>query len=373
MINNKITLKRAIIILIVILFAVYVQATKQGNNNEQVNHKVETKSIYEGNFSEKPFQAILQQLQINSDDCYLPFVVEEILRCNNSLSIWVVPTIIPKDTGEHDSLSFACYVLLADRQTGEIVSKHYNSHAWESSDAWRFTKILIDDRTCESYINHINTYSVIVCFEDSNRISSAMKAEISLFIQQNNSLHEVLSYTTDTYKIDGDDCEESLFFEKNLFISNRITNGLYDIVMSMGMWIDDDDTDYTIFRFTGNKYEETTKPDSVVYAEYIRQTACTGTEYLKVYLCFGKTMAQAYNIWKENAGYDESYFLTGLPEKDMKYVVAGAGCCPDVDLEIRYRYDKNKLLIFVSDGHFSTSVEIIEKGEYTQITSISSD
>ena len=362
------------IILIVFPLLVCVQAMEKGDNNneEQVKQTVETKGIYEGNSSAETFQAILRQLQIKSDECYLPLVVEEILRSNSSLSIWVVPTIISMDAAEQYSFSLACYVLLADRQTGEIVSRYYHPHAWESSDVWRLTKISTDDRIWKSCSKYINTYSVTAFFEDSSRVQTAMKADCSLFIQQNISLNKIFHYTTDAYKMDEDYCEESFFFEKNLFISDKTTNGFYDIVMSIGMQIDDDETDYKIFRYTGNTYEETTKPDSVVYANFVSQPGCSGTVYFTIYFCFGKTLAQAYDIWKENTVY-ESHLKSELPKEDIEYRVADAGCCDDADLLIGYKYGKNKLLIYMSDGHFGTDTKMIEKGEYTQIISILSD
>ena len=388
-------MRQTVIILNILVLLACNQSAKQSENKkEQVLPTTEKERIDENDFSAELFQSILQQLQIKSDDCYLPFVVENNF---NGLSCWVVPTMISMEAKEPHSFSLACYVLLADRKTEKIVSKYYHPHAWDSSDAWRLTNISINDTPYQSdknidvsiysdknmnqsNNNVIKVFSVIAHYEDSSRVSPVSREEISFFIPQDKSLKKIFDYTTNAYG--ENNCNGYDEIDKRLFISDNMTNGLYDIVMaidSINIWFSDDDpdlfwrdytTDYKFFHYTGDKYEETTKLNhTVVHIKRFHNPGPASPIGIEIYYYFGKTLAQAYDILKEN--YE--YLKSELPKENIEYSIAGAGCCLDTDLVINYKCGRNTLSICIFDGHLGINIDIIEKEGYTLVSSIWSD
>jgi hypothetical protein len=360
------------IILAVFALLVCHQAASQSDSHSEVL-TVETENVSAGKFSAETFQVILQQLQITSDTCYLPCVVETKQACG-SLSIWVVPLITSMTIiGEPYSFSLACYVLLTDVK-GKIVSKYYNPRAWASSELRRLTEISIDDKTCKSYINYTGAYSIIAYYEDNHSDSPAFLADVSLFIQQGESLQKVFDYTTDVYL----EVYEYVYphyqyyiMDKNLFLSGKKTNGFNDMVMTTGS-IEGSDTDFTFFRHTGASYEETLKLDSVVsISGSISRPA--DNQSFDIFFYYGKTLPQAYKIWWiENMG-SESWLKPELPQENIQYSIPDAGCCIDTDLEIEYAFANRNAYISIHNGHSTTTVEIVEKEEYILIKSVTGD
>lgn len=382
-------MKKVVIILsISLLLGCNLFVKKSNNNEKQVEQNPETEGISKDSCWEETFQAILQQLQIKPEECYLPFVAGKYF---NELSCWVVPIITSMEAENPYSFSLACYVLLADRQTKEIVNKYYNPHAWNSSDIWRLTKISIegtpyksnsslnisiysDNNIDQPSDNTIKIFSVIAHYENSSDGSLASSEEISLFVTQDKSLKKIFDYTTKSYG--KDNCNGYDEIEKHVFVSGNTTNGLYDIVMaidSINRWFSDDypdqpylniETDYKFFHYTDNKYEETTTLDNtIVHIERGLSLGPASPLGIEIYYCFGKTLAQAYDIWRGN----NEYFKSELPKEDISYSAA------DENLEIEYKYEKNALIISIYDGHIGTGVEIMELDGYTIVSSSWSD
>ena len=385
-------MKKALTILgILLVVSCTLSAKKSNNNSKQVEQNSETEYISDDNYSVEVFQKILQQLQIKSDKCYLPFVVEKYF---NGLSCWVVPITTSMEAEKPYVFSLACYILFVDGQTGKIVNKYYDPHAWNSSDMRRLTKISIEDKPYQSENsievsissdnnlnqsndNAMKIFSVIAHYENRNDVSPTSSEEISLFIPQDKSLKKIFDYTTKIYG--KNNCNDYDTIEKNLFISVNTTNGLYDMVMvidSIVAWFSDDlpdrpffhfTTDYKFFHYTGSKYEETTiLNNTVVHIKRFFYLAPASPLGVEIYYCFGKTLAQAYHIWRG----DTEYYLSELPKENISYSIASEGY---PDIEIDYTYKKDVLNIYIYDGHAGESVKIIELDGYTLVSSSWSD
>lgn len=388
-------MRKAVILFSILAFLACNRSAKtSGSNKEQIDKTTEIVGINEDYLSSETFQVILQQLQIKSDECYLPLVAQAYI---NELSCWVVPTIISKKTKESYSFSLDCYVVLAESETKKIINKYYHPHAWDSSDAWRLTKISINDipfqsdnnidvsiysdnNIDQSVDNLKNVFSVIAHYEDSSRVSQAISENISFFIPQGKSLNKIFDYTTTAYG--GNNCNGYDEIEKRLFFSDNKTNGLFDFVMVIDsieiVYVDDYPdqswrsytTNYKFFHYTGIEYVETTKLNhTIVHIQRFHSPWPASSYGIEIYYFFGKTFVQAYDIWKK----ESEYLKSELPKEDIKYKIADAGCCLDTDLEIEYKYSGNTLKIYINDGHLGQVTDIIEKEGYTLISSSWSD
>ena len=382
------------ILSLLVLLGCNISGEKSDNDAKQIEQDSETEYVSEYTYSTETFQKILQQLKINSDECYLPLVVEKHF---NKFSCWVVPITTSMEAENPYSFSLACHVLLVDRQTGTIVNKYYSPHTWISSNMRRLTKISIDNKPYQSdnninlsiYLdnkidkrddNAIKSFFVMAHYEEISDVSTESSEEISLFVLQNKSLKKMFDYTSKIYG--KKNCNGYDRIEKNLFISDNMTNGLFDMVMvtdSINMCFPDNDNpdkpyfqydpDYKFFRYTGSKYEETTILNNTVV--HIERFFCFGPASsfgTEIHYCFGKTLAQAYEICRRNM----DFLKPKLPKEDISYSIPD-----DVDtergIEIDYKYEKDGLYIDIYDGHSSGTIKITELDGYILVSSSWSD
>ncbi|NDV95708.1 hypothetical protein D0T84_12405 [Dysgonomonas sp. 521] len=346
-------MKRTIIILIIILVAASCNQASKNNADET------TDTICEGAPANETFNTILQQLGLECKDCYLEFVSEQTVPANEDLTIWVIPKIISleKDNYNNESFSLDCYVLLADTKTGKVVSRHYTPDAY-SSDAYMLTGIGIDTLDYRLNDNKI-IFGISSGYNGSSGVNPSGHRSRELFVQQNDSLLPVLSYTAREYRgeNDGGANGNGWFEEYNtrLVATDHKSNGFPDLTLFTDYKFEESEQNEVVrdsissdsiqlFRYTTNTYKGVKKIEGTV-CEEIRD----GYGKKKCYY-FGKTLAEVYQIiYKENENSLQRYMQPELPSEDLEYKMITHEDVDSLTINYNYKNKKNLNLEFSTD------------------------
>lgn len=331
--------------------------------------------LHEGDFNQKAFDNILQQLNLKRSDCDLSFVSSQVLPLDNSLTIWVIPQITPEQEIDTYNQIFTLdgYILLADTKTGKIESKFYQPNAWES-DAWKLTAIGID--TLKYHLNNDKImFGVYSTHQGSSKVLPAGETIHQLFIQDGESLKCIFDYVSSEYQGENDGNTSGFLTEytTDVVVTRHKTNAFYDFALLTDSRTEEQkngeplDRRYSIrdsirlYSFTGEKYEEVMQSDTaVVYTEQI------GESHKKYWYYYGKTLEQVYHIYM-NEGEDTTSFLKKeMPKENLEYEIESNDLGT---ILISYQYNDNKNLVIDAEydvGAFS--IDITEQAGYTQLS-----
>lgn len=331
--------------------------------------------LYEGNFNQKAFDNILQQLNLKRSDCDLSFVSSQVLPLDNSLTIWVIPQITPEQEIDTYNQIFTLdgYILLADTKTGKIESKSYQPNAWES-DAWKLTALGID--ILKYHLNNDKImFGIYSTHQGSSKVLPAGETIHQLFVQDGESLKCIFDYVSSEYQGENDGNTSGFLTEytTDVVVTRHKTNAFYDFALLTDSRTEEQkngeplDRRYSIrdsirlYSFTGEKYEEVMQSDTaVVYTEQI------GKSHKKYWYYYGKTLEQVYHIYM-NEGEFATFLKKEMPKENLEYEMESDDL-GEILIDYKY-YDKKNLVIdFKYDEIDSHYINIMEKAGYTQLS-----
>lgn len=169
---------------------------------------------------------VINQLGLDSSDCYLNFISIKQFPNSNNKSIVVIPKIVNID---EESLSLDSYIIVIETSSGNIQSTYFESNRTNEwySDAVQMESISIDST---AYIlNRKNTaFGIRVNYSGPSRVNPSHEEFISLFVQEGDSLKRVLRrYPIEKFLGEWDGMCEGEFVEKNgnIRFENEMTNG----------------------------------------------------------------------------------------------------------------------------------------------------
>ena len=229
--------------------------------------------------------ALLKKLNIQKEDCLVGYyygyydsdsavMAAKTLPYAMDSSVVVIPKISKKNS---NNTVLDCYILIVNNNNDEIVSKFYEPNAWVLDTAMSLLNITIDTHPYRMNKDE-RAFGIRVEYADRSRpvSSSYVKEQISLFVQQKDSLVRVLknyedyrSSENETDKECGYGSEEA----KSVFIIDTLhqTNGANNIIVKTkttektGMPADDGGciekitgikTVTTVLRFIDGEYQE---------------------------------------------------------------------------------------------------------------------
>ncbi len=183
---------------------------------------------------------VLKQLNLKETDILEELCTIKTVPYNKSLSVLAIPKITRQeiDASNNGYYEFDLYVVLVSNKSGEIIKKFFEENAL-TSDAIVLESLEIDTGL---YIldKNIRAFGIRVNYRGSSGPNPYSKTDLSLFIDEKNSLKRVLeNYTISEYHgewnmncfgefetiestIDIDKTKSNNFF--NLKIKQKITN-----------------------------------------------------------------------------------------------------------------------------------------------------
>ena len=324
----------------------------------------------ESPLSRKPLKAILQQLNLNPDKCYWPFVSAQLLPDNKQLAAWVIPEVTSMDE-DGAGFTLAGHTILADAETGEIKSQYYEQNAW-SSDALQLAGIAID--TLGYRLNdHKVMFGVRAQCTGSSAVNPGGDTSLRLFVQQGDVLLPIFSYTMKEYNGVNDggangnsELEEH---ETDLVVTKQANNGFYDFaLLTNSRW--DTITNHKpksiysigdsirLFSYVGKEYKEVKKSSTtVVYNDPSEESHRESRYY------YGKTLPEVYALlWEEKNRGGKNYMQKEIPQNatpGLKMELDGAD----------YTFDSDKCLTIYTESKLGLEcMQINEKANYTQVS-----
>lgn len=344
------------VIVLFILMIIGCNNAKNGKISEGITTKKSNsdfvnKAFEDISFNQKAFDTILQQLNLKRSECHLCFVSSQVSPLDSTLTIWVIPKVTSEEEDSSGNKMFILggYVLLADTKTGEIESRFYNPNAWES-DAWELSAIGIDT--------------------------------LGYRLNDNKIMFGIFDYVATQYQGENDGSTSGNFIEytTDVVVTHHKTNAFYDFVLLTDSRTEEQKDDkivnsrYSIrdsirlFSFTGEKYEEVKQNDTaVVYTEQI------GESYKQYWFYYGKSLEQAYNVFKDSQGDKgfDIFLKKEMPKENLEYEVES----DDLGrISVIYEYDGLKCLVInVEYEAGSNYIEMTEKVGYTRVSVWSTD
>lgn len=324
----------------------------------------------ESPLSRRPLKAILQQLNLNPDKCYWPFVSEQILPDNKLLAVWVIPVVTSMDE-DGAGFTLAGHTILADAETGEIKSKYYEQNAW-SSDAIQLTGIAIDTLNYR-LSNHKVMFGISTASVCSSSVNPNGGISLRLFVQQGDTLLPIFGYVMREYNGENDggahgnsELEEH---QTELVVTKQANNDFYDFaLLTNSRW--DTVTNYNpksiystgdsirLFSYVGKEYTEVKKSSvTVIYNDPSEESHRENRFY------YGKTLPEVYALlWEEENRGGKNYMQKEIPQNatpGLKMEIDGAD----------YTFDSDKCLtIYKEFKQGLECIQITEKANYTQVS-----
>lgn len=341
------------------------------------------------NYDEQTFSAILRQLNLKAEECYLPFVSQQVVPTNKKLSVWVIPKT---ESEEDDLLVLEGFILLTNAETGEIISKCSQPESWVS-DAMQLGYVVIDTLDIRLNDNRI-MFGIQTSYNGSSTVCPRNISSLKLFVQQEDKLLPVFDYCSAESTGDAGDNNTSWYteYETEVIVTKQKTNGFYDFALITNSQTEHSkegevlETEYSIsdsirlFSYTGKEYEEVKKSDTaVVYLDRMEESS------KKYWFYYGKSMEQVYNAYlncqeeKLEEAYLQSMLKAEMPREHLEYVVEGKTAEEsesgfDLKTKINYNYDSaNCLIIYLEDEAGSRIIIIKEEKEYTQLIEVQTD
>lgn len=176
--------------------------------------------------------SVINQLNLDESKVKRSLIVSKTPPNNTNETIVVIPEIV--DEGEH-YFELNSHILIVNATTGKIINTYFESFKTNNwfSDAIVLTEIKID--TAPYTVSDENrAFGIRVYYIGSSRANPHNHETISLFIKSGNTLKKILdNYDVMNYGGEWDtDCYgEFIQEDKLLIISNKKTNGFFDILV----------------------------------------------------------------------------------------------------------------------------------------------
>jgi len=214
---------------------------------------------------------VLTQLKLNKKQIHEPFYRSKVLPNEASRSVLVIPKYNVNETDEegHNFFVFDAYVMLVDNKTGIILSKYVEKEAW-TSDATVLSDIAIDTGLYQ-LDSKVRAFGIRVSYHGSSQPNPNSSTDLTLFINQNNTLKAILkNYQIDRYSGEWDtrcagefeDVKGSIDMDKNK------SNGFKNLIIkskikdTKSVWLNDDCKQNTsiknstqYLKFNGKEYK----------------------------------------------------------------------------------------------------------------------
>ncbi|WDF45833.1 hypothetical protein PQ459_13095 [Chryseobacterium sp. KACC 21268] len=135
---------------------------------------------------------VLTQLKLNKKDIHEPLYRSKVLPNKTSNSVLVIPKYNVNESDEygHDFFVLDAYIVLADNETGKILSHYVEKEAW-TSDA-----MVLSDITIDTGLYQLNekdrAFGIRVSYSGSSKPNPYYYSDLSLFIVQNNAMKRIL-------------------------------------------------------------------------------------------------------------------------------------------------------------------------------------
>lgn len=177
--------------------------------------------------SPDPLLLFLEQLEVDRSFVYMDGVALQELGDDSGMIAAVIPVLSERT---NDYFILDAYVLLSDRESGNIKAVFFEEGAW-TSDAYVLNDIEIEP---EPYpiAPDASAIGVVLYYQSSSRVNRVGSRELSLFVERNGDLTRVLK----DYHVMGSDvvfdgeCDSSSSFRsRNIEVSEQQTNGFYDL------------------------------------------------------------------------------------------------------------------------------------------------
>lgn len=176
---------------------------------------------------------VMDELDINIDDCEGSLFAEKVLPYNNDLSVIVIPKIGIKDEEFEEVYSLDSYVVMVNNKTQIIKHLYFESYktsGWDS-DAIYITEISIDTAPYLVQEN-VRAFGIIIQERSMSQPNPYSSNFISLFIPDGDKLQNILK-NYEIYSFGGETDMNCLgeFVEntKILKMLKNQTNGYFDI------------------------------------------------------------------------------------------------------------------------------------------------
>lgn len=139
---------------------------------------------------------VLNQLKIKKSEVKLEFISEKKLPNSADRTVIVIPKYTINEKDEYNNYYFELdeYIIVANNVTGEILYKFYQPNAW-TSDAVMLSSIEIDTGLYNLNIKH-RAFGIRVNYIGSSRANPYNQTVLSLFMEENNILKQVLKNLT---------------------------------------------------------------------------------------------------------------------------------------------------------------------------------
>lgn len=174
-----------------------------------------------------PLPHFLEQLELDRSDVYMDRVVLQEVADDSGTIAAVIPVLREKTD---DYFVLDAYVLLADRESGNIEARFFEERAW-TSDAYVLEGIEIESEPYQIGPD-ARAIGVILHYQSSSRVNRVESRELSLFVESNGDLKRVLKdyYVMSSGVIIDGECDSSNSFRsRSMEVSDQRTNHFIDL------------------------------------------------------------------------------------------------------------------------------------------------
>lgn len=346
-------------LLAIILISVSCQHLKKQNDPEVAEEVIPLENDEDNDL--KILNSILEQLKLKQEDCYSRFISSEVVPNHEQLTIWVIPrtTFYEKDEYGHEAFNVQNYVLLADTETGKVVSKYYSPYEL-GSDAYELLGISID--TLNYQLNKAKVlFGVSWMYRASTRVCPTGNGVMELFVQQGDSLQRIFNYDTYSYHGENDGGFQGNsymeYYGTKIIVLDKVISGYSDFALLTECTTDVTENNENIkneiesdslrfFSYTKEGYKEVKNYTDIFCLPSVEEkTNC---------IYFNKTLSEVYQIiYKENKDGLQRYMRAELPTKTLGYAVKydGEDYTPDGEKTDSMYVDYN----YLDDKHLNIS------------------
>lgn len=316
---------------------------------------------------------ILEQLNLDYEDCYSEFILQELVPGKDNLMIWVIPRIAYLDEVESKNFDLDGYIVLADKETGKIIGKNYSSSKWVS-DAYMLNIIYID--TLNYHLNDDEVvFGVGWSHSGSSRVSPAGARIIELFTQKGDSLNSIFKYHVSNYHGDNDGGNKGYSrveeYNTKLIVLDKKTDSFSDFVLLTERQSEYNENNELVessisndslrfFRYEINRYVEVEeRPDVFCKPVGFKKKDC---------VFYNKTLPEVYQIiYRENNDNLQQYMRIELPLSNVNYSIKSNETNGEIDsIDVSYIYENKHQLTILFSNNFGGAYYIFEeKGDCT--------
>jgi len=171
---------------------------------------------------------VLEQLNMNYNDCYAEFIVEHQMPNDPQKTIIILPVL--NSSSNEDYIILDAYILIVQNKTEQILHTFFKERFWES-DAVILDQIIIESTPYKLSKKDV-AFGVRTHYHTNSQPNPYAEEDISLFLLKEDKLLMILdSYQTLEYTAEWDmNCAgESLKITSEIVITDIATNGYYNL------------------------------------------------------------------------------------------------------------------------------------------------